>query len=88
MYSTFKMLPFLIELRELQKFKAWESEVSRSPTPIQLNRQDTKKTYTVTFSDPQRALTPGQVLAIYDGERLVGSGIYAHSSMGRACLSA
>jgi tRNA-specific 2-thiouridylase len=26
------------------------------------------------FDDPQRALTPGQVLALYDGERLVGGG--------------
>jgi len=57
-------------------------------TPIQLNRLDSQKIYAVTFSEPQRALTPGQVLAIYDGERLVGSGIYAHSGKGRACLSA
>ena len=57
-------------------------------TPIQLNRLDSQKNYAVTFSEPQRALTPGQVLAVYDGERLVGSGVYAHSGMGRACLSA
>ena len=26
----------------------------------------------VTFESPQRALAPGQVIAIYDGERLLG----------------
>ena len=31
----------------------------------------------ISFEEPQRALTPGQVLAFYDGERLLGSGIYA-----------
>jgi tRNA-specific 2-thiouridylase len=31
----------------------------------------------VRFSSPQRALAPGQVLALYDGPRLLGGGIYA-----------
>ncbi len=30
----------------------------------------------VTFETPQRALTPGQVCAFYDGEVLVGGGIF------------
>lgn len=30
----------------------------------------------VLFESPQRALTPGQILAIYDGERLLGGGVY------------
>lgn len=31
----------------------------------------------VRFSCPQRALAPGQVLALYDGDRLLGGGVYA-----------
>jgi tRNA-specific 2-thiouridylase len=30
----------------------------------------------VTFEDPQRALAAGQVLALYEGERLLGGGVY------------
>jgi len=42
----------------------------------------------VVFDEPQRALTPGQTLALYEGERLVGSASYAKVSHGRASLSA
>ena len=42
----------------------------------------------IQFQKPQRALTPGQVLALYKGDRLIGSGTYAHSELGRAKLSA
>jgi tRNA-specific 2-thiouridylase len=42
----------------------------------------------ITFSKPQRAITPGQVLALYKGEQLVGSGIYSLQENGRASLSA
>ena len=42
----------------------------------------------VVFEQPQRALTPGQVLAFYEGERLVGAGIYSLQNLGRAALSA
>ena len=31
----------------------------------------------IRFRDPQRALASGQVLALHDGERLLGGGIYA-----------
>ena len=41
----------------------------------------------VEFKSPQRALTPGQILAFYDGEQLVGSAIYSLSKFGRAALS-
>jgi tRNA-uridine 2-sulfurtransferase len=34
-------------------------------------------TATVRFESPQRALAPGQVLALYEGERLLGGAIYA-----------
>ena len=30
----------------------------------------------VSFAEPQRALSPGQVLALYDGEMLLGGGFY------------
>jgi tRNA-specific 2-thiouridylase len=30
----------------------------------------------VTFDKPQRALSPGQILALYDGEQLLGGGFY------------
>lgn len=42
----------------------------------------------VVFREPQRALAPGQVLALYDGERLLGGATYARSAFGRADLSA
>ena len=32
---------------------------------------------TVVFSEPQRALAPGQIVAFYDGERLLGGAVYA-----------
>jgi tRNA-specific 2-thiouridylase len=31
----------------------------------------------IRFGSPQRALAPGQVLALYDGPRLLGGGVYA-----------
>jgi tRNA-specific 2-thiouridylase len=30
----------------------------------------------ITFDEPQRALAPGQVCALYDGERVLGGGVY------------
>jgi tRNA-specific 2-thiouridylase len=30
----------------------------------------------VSFDEPQRALSPGQILALYDGEKLLGGGFY------------
>ncbi len=56
-------------------------------TPIIFQPLDDQKAE-ILFKSPQRALTPGQILAIYDGERLIGSGIYSHSELGRAMLSA
>jgi len=55
-------------------------------TPITLNFIAENKCE-ILFKEPQRALTPGQVLAIYIGEQLVASGIYSESEMGRALLS-
>ena len=39
-------------------------------TPIDNNRAK------VTFDEPQRALSPGQILALYDGDQLLGGGFY------------
>ncbi len=30
----------------------------------------------VTFDEPQRALSPGQIIALYDGDQLLGGGFY------------
>jgi len=55
-------------------------------TPITLI-QNNHNQWIVEFEEPQRALTPGQVLAFYYGERLVGSGFYSHNNLGRAAIS-
>ncbi|NBU86894.1 MAG: hypothetical protein EBS13_06260, partial [Verrucomicrobia bacterium] len=56
-------------------------------TSILLESQDSGNAK-ITFSEPQRAITPGQVLALYKGEQLIGSGIYSLQENGRASLSA
>ena len=30
----------------------------------------------ITFGEPQRGLAAGQILAFYDGDRLLGGGVY------------
>ncbi len=37
---------------------------------------DGEGTAFVRFTQPQRGLAPGQILALYDGERLLGGGVY------------
>jgi tRNA-specific 2-thiouridylase len=54
-------------------------------TPIDFHLLD-NGSVEVTFESPQRALAPGQVIAIYDGERLLGGGFYRSSLPGRADL--
>jgi len=56
-------------------------------TPLEFTPIDSTRAE-ITFDFPQRALTPGQVLAIYKGEKLIGSGIYSLSKLGRAKVSA
>ncbi|HWA28201.1 MAG TPA: tRNA 2-thiouridine(34) synthase MnmA [Lacunisphaera sp.] len=41
----------------------------RSPSPVTTAR--------IRFDHPQRALAPGQILALYDGEQLLGGGVFA-----------
>ncbi|MFP6892600.1 MAG: tRNA 2-thiouridine(34) synthase MnmA [Opitutales bacterium] len=54
-------------------------------TPIDFHPLD-NGSVEVTFESPQRALAPGQVIAIYEGERLLGGGFYRPSLPGRADL--
>ena len=56
----------------------------RDPSVSLLFRPLGGKRAEIVFDEPQRARTPGQVLALYDGERLIGGGTYCLSSMGRA----
>lgn len=43
--------------------------------PVQIQRIDSEK-IRVTFDEPQRALALGQIIAFYDGPRLLGGGVY------------
>ena len=56
-------------------------------TPVLLESMNHRNAK-INFSEPQRAITPGQVLALYRGEQLIGSGIYSLQEYGRASLSA
>ncbi len=38
---------------------------------------DADGTAAITFTAPQRALAPGQIMALYEGERLLGGGVFA-----------
>lgn len=44
-------------------------------SPVTLERLD-EKTVELTFSKPQRALTPGQICGFYEGEKLLGGGVF------------
>lgn len=59
----------------------------RDPSTPLILTKESEQSWIVEFEQPQRALTPGQVLALYEGERLVGSAIYSRSHLGRALLS-
>ena len=56
-------------------------------TPIHLELSGVDRAM-IRFEEPQRALTPGQVLALYQGEQVIGAGIYSLQAEGRASLSA
>jgi tRNA-specific 2-thiouridylase len=42
---------------------------------LSIDHQDSTRAK-LTFAQAQRALAPGQVVAFYDGERLLGGGFY------------
>lgn len=44
--------------------------------PVRFEPDESGKGATITFLEPQRALAPGQVCALYDGEVLLGGGIF------------
>jgi len=72
--------PLSGELELLGKTRYRDPSVELSFRSIEDGRAE------VVFGEAQRALAPGQVLALYDGERLLGGGTYALSSCGRADL--
>jgi len=46
----------------------------RSPSSAAFFHPMTTERFSITFEEPQRAITPGQIVALYDGERLLGGG--------------
>ena len=46
----------------------------RSPAFDAVFHPLTPERFSLTFAQPQRAVTPGQIVALYDGERLLGGG--------------
>jgi len=52
-----------------------DSTLSLLPTPQQ-QRSLQAPIAKIVFSQPQRALTPGQIVAFYDHNRLIGSAVY------------
>lgn len=77
-------LSFLTDSAPIQSLKLLGKPRYRDPSvPLHYRPIDSGKAE-IIFDEPQRALTPGQVLALYDGERLIGGGTYCLSSLGRA----
>ncbi len=48
----------------------------RAPAAAVRFESGTDGTALLEFDEPQRALTPGQICALYDGERLLGGGVF------------
>ena len=64
----------LTQPMKLQAMPRYRSPAaSATYTPIQ--REDGLAAELI-FDEPQRALTPGQICALYDGERLLGGGVF------------
>jgi tRNA-specific 2-thiouridylase len=51
----------------------------RSPAFSAVFHPLTQARFSLTFAQPQRAVTPGQIVALYDGERLLGGGTIERS---------
>lgn len=52
----------------------------RTPANAATVTRDGADVFRVTFREPQRAITPGQLAVLYDKERLVGGGVIARPS--------
>ena len=46
---------------------------NQKPEPCTIRMED-EDTLICEFDEPQRAVTPGQALVLYDGEELIGGG--------------
>ena len=52
----------------------------RSPAVPATFHTSSNSRFQVTFDEPQRAITPGQLAVLYDGEQLLGGGTIEHST--------
>lgn len=52
-----------------------EAQIRYRQKPQRCRVEEQNGLILVTFDEPQRAITPGQVCAFYDGDRVLGSGI-------------
>ena len=77
-------LSFLTENHPTQPVQLLGKPRYRDPSVPLVYRPINSTKAEITFERPQLALTPGQILALYDGERLIGGGTYCLSSLGRA----
>jgi tRNA-specific 2-thiouridylase len=65
---TNKMLPAVAKIEAKPRYRA-------RAAPILFEALDDRSAI-LEFDQPQRALTPGQICALYDGERLLGGGVF------------
>lgn len=65
---TNKRLPMVVKIAAKPRYRA-------RAAPILFEALD-QRSAILEFDQPQRALTPGQICALYDGERLLGGGIF------------
>ena len=64
----------LTQPMKLQAMPRYRSPAAAATyTPFQ---RDDSLAAELVFDEPQRALTPGQICALYDGERLLGGGVF------------
>lgn len=61
------------------------SRQREQPATVQQIDEDT---LLVTFDEPQRAVTPGQTVALYDGDTVIGGGIIVRGGMSQEELTA
>ncbi|MCB1211221.1 MAG: tRNA 2-thiouridine(34) synthase MnmA, partial [Verrucomicrobiales bacterium] len=69
--TTGKPLETARELQSMPRYRAPAAAALFSPV-----QSDGEWTAELSFQEPQRALTPGQICALYDGEHLLGGAIF------------